>query len=58
MTTRDRLSTKEAIMKMNYRTKRQKILNMIALAAEYDRRGDVVLRDQTLRTIEEAKATW
>ena len=45
-------------MKMNYRTKRQKINNMRDLAAEYDRRGDKVMRDQTLRAIEEAKATW
>jgi len=31
---------------------------MRKIMKEYDRRGDVVLRDQMKRTIEEAKDTW
>ena len=43
---------------MDKKTKTAKIREMNAQAKEYDRRGDVVLRDQMLRNIEEAKATW
>ncbi len=45
-------------MKMTRKEKREKIASMKALMAEYARRGDVVLRDQMKRTIEDAKAAW
>lgn len=45
-------------MKMNKATKAAKIKEMTATMKEYDRRGDVVLRDQMKRTISEAKDTW
>ena len=43
---------------MDKKTKAAKIRDMKAIAKEYDRRGDVVLRDQMLRTIAEARDTW
>lgn len=43
---------------MKKQEKNQKINAMKKLMKEYDRRGDVVLRDQMKRTIEEAKANW
>jgi len=44
--------------KMDKKTKTAKISEMRKIMKEYDRRGDVVLRDQMKRTIEEAKDTW
>jgi hypothetical protein len=43
---------------MDKKTKAAKIRDMKAVAKEYDRRGDVVLRDQMLRTIAEARDAW
>jgi hypothetical protein len=43
---------------MSKQEKAAKIKAMMAMMAEYNRRGDVVLRDQMARTIAEAKATW
>lgn len=45
-------------MKMDKKTKAAKISEMRNIMNEYDRRGDVVLRDQMKRTISEAKDTW
>ena len=44
--------------KMDSKTKTTKINEMKATMHEYDRLGDVVLRDQMKRAIAEAKATW
>ena len=38
--------------------KKAKLDAMKAQMAEYDRTGDVVLRDQMARSIEEAEASW
>ncbi len=43
---------------MTAQDKKNKIEEMQSKAAEYNRRGDAVLRDQMLRSIKEAKATW
>ena len=43
---------------MDSKTKTAKINEMKATMREYDRLGDVVLRDQMKRAIAEAKATW
>lgn len=41
------------------REKSLSVLNdLIALAIEYDRRGDVVLRDQTIRNIEDLPVSF
>ena len=44
--------------KMDKKTKAAKIAEMRKTMKEYDRRGDVVLRDQMARTIAEAQDTW
>jgi hypothetical protein len=43
---------------MDKKTKSAKISEMRRIMNEYDRRGDVVLRDQMRRAIAEAKASW
>ena len=44
--------------KMDKKTKATKIAEMRKIMKEYDRRGDVVLRDQMKRSIAEAKDAW
>jgi hypothetical protein len=43
---------------MTANEKRIKLATMRKVAREHNRVGDVVLRDQMLRSIAEAKATW
>ena len=45
-------------MKMTRKEKREKIASLKRMMAEYARRGDVVLRDQMKRNIEDAQAAW
>ena len=51
-------TNEDNMSKMDKKTKAAKISEMRKIMKEYDRRGDVVLRDQMKRTIEEAKDTW
>ena len=51
-------TNEDEMSKMDKKTKTAKISEMRKIMKEYDRRGDVVLRDQMKRTIEEAKDTW
>ncbi len=43
---------------MTRKEKKDTIAEMRKTAKEFDRRGDIVLRDQMLRAIAEALATW
>ena len=51
-------TNEDNMSKMDKKTKAAKISEMRKIMKEYDRLGDVVLRDQMKRTIEEAKDTW
>ena len=51
-------TNEDNMSKMDKKTKAAKISEMCKIMKEYDRRGDVVLREQMKRTIEEAKDTW
>lgn len=51
-------TNEDEMSKMDKKTKAAKISEMCKIMKEYDRRGDVVLREQMKRTIEEAKDTW
>lgn len=51
-------TNEDEMSKMDKKTKAAKIAEMRKTMKEYDRRGDVVLRDQMAKTIAEAKDTW